>query len=211
MRPAAAGLVLSAGLCGLGCAGLIAEPSPFAGHLDIGFVATGGDAEADGPRIAARLLEAGVQASVTVKAPDRLEIDLTDVVGDIPMERFVAPGRVELVFPEETLTNVHLADAEATQDPNFGRHQVQLTFTADGRARFCELSGAHVQEKVAIRVDGELLMEPVIREAICGGELVITMGGASADPAAETEALAASLRTTEPLAGTWRLERVWER
>jgi preprotein translocase subunit SecD len=87
-------------------------------------------------------------------------------------------------------------------DPTTNRPEVLITFDADGRRRFAELTRKNVGRKVAILVDGTISSAPVIQSEIAGGRSTITLGGG--DPAQilrEAKQLVARLRDGPALAG----------
>lgn len=51
---------------------------------------------------------------------------------------------------------------------------LDVSLTPDATRRLQEFTAAHVGERVAILVDGERVMEPVVREPIADGHLEIT-------------------------------------
>ena len=61
---------------------------------------------------------------------------------------------------------------------------VMVDFNSEGEDLFAEITGNNVGENLAIFLDGELISDPVIREAIRGGTAVIS-GGFTAEEARE--------------------------
>ena len=54
--------------------------------------------------------------------------------------------------------------------------QVNLSFTGSGRRKFAALTSEHVDERLAIVLDGELMLAPNIKTAITDGKAVVTGG-----------------------------------
>ena len=50
---------------------------------------------------------------------------------------------------------------------------VRLVFDGSHRQRLSEVTTAHVGEKIAIVLNGKVLMAPVLRDPITGGEVVV--------------------------------------
>ncbi len=74
-----------------------------------------------------------------------------------------------------TAAQVDHCSASAVQS-NHGPLAVQLRFTKAGAVAFHTLTKGLVGKHLAIVVDGEVLSAPVVREAIGGGSLLISMG-----------------------------------
>ncbi|MFH1459173.1 MAG: protein translocase subunit SecD [Candidatus Omnitrophota bacterium] len=93
------------------------------------------------------------------------------------------PEGYELKYDEEeealllektsVMTGESLADAILSRD-NYGRPSVKLEFTSKGSNMFSNITGANVNRRLAIVLDGEVYSAPVIRERISGGNAEIT-------------------------------------
>ena len=66
------------------------------------------------------------------------------------------------------LTGDQLEDATATRDPQFNQPQVLFELNRRGGREFQRVTGAHVDERIAIVLDGEVVSAPVVREEIRG-------------------------------------------
>lgn len=55
-----------------------------------------------------------------------------------------------------------------------GAAVVNVTFDPASRSALADFTAANVGQRVALRVDGEVVSAPVIRDAITGGEIVIS-------------------------------------
>lgn len=73
------------------------------------------------------------------------------------------------------LTKNHIKGATAaTSDSNMVKeYVVQIVFTDEGAGIFSEETAANIGEKITILCDGEVVMEPVINNAITDGKTVI--------------------------------------
>ncbi|CAN5199973.1 hypothetical protein BH18GEM1_BH18GEM1_01910 [soil metagenome] len=79
-----------------------------------------------------------------------------------------------LVEEEPELTGEAIATAAAGFDPQVGNQPiVSLEMTGDGAARFAEVTGQHVNERLAIVLDEIVRMAPNIRQRIAGGRAQI--------------------------------------
>ncbi len=74
---------------------------------------------------------------------------------------------------EPVITGMHVSDARVEKDAQ-GRSQVLITFTAAGRTQFAEFTRNHVKERLAIVVDGRVLLAPRIKNEIADGSVLIT-------------------------------------
>ncbi len=66
------------------------------------------------------------------------------------------------------LTGDQLEDATATRDPQFNQPQVLFELNRRGGREFQRVTGSHVDERIAILLDGEVVSAPVVREEIRG-------------------------------------------
>ena len=107
-----------------------------------------------------------------------------------------ASYRTHLLHRAAAVTGRDIENAELTLDRNTSRYSVALTFTADGGQRFGDFTAAHIGDRLAIVVNGEVSSAPVIQSAIYGGHAQLTLGMKS--PLAqheEAQLLAALLRS----------------
>jgi preprotein translocase subunit SecD len=93
----------------------------------------------------------------------------------------------------EPLT-LEVTEAEVVYDLRNGRPLVSFRMSEVSRKAFADFTSQHVNEKIDIRVDGNSVMKPVIREPITGGtgQILTT----SADAARQ---LAERLKAKAPL------------
>ncbi len=71
------------------------------------------------------------------------------------------------------LTGNDLKDAKEQIGQN-NSYMVGITFTDEGAKKFAELTMANIGRHIGIYLDGEILTNPVVNEAITGGQAVIT-------------------------------------
>lgn len=64
---------------------------------------------------------------------------------------------------------LEVSQAVAGTDERSGRPVVSYVLTAAGRVAFAQFTAAHVGRKVDLRVDGQTVMTPVIKEPVAGG------------------------------------------
>ncbi|MDQ0287276.1 preprotein translocase subunit SecD [Desulfofundulus luciae] len=72
------------------------------------------------------------------------------------------------------VTGADLKDAIESKDPASGQVKVDLTFNPQGARKFAEATAANVGRHIAIILDGKVLQNPVVQEAIPNGKAQIT-------------------------------------
>lgn len=72
------------------------------------------------------------------------------------------------------LSGKQLKRAEVATDPNTGQVQVSLQFNDEGARLFGEITGRNVNKQVAIFLDGTVISDPRVSEAITSGSAVIS-------------------------------------
>ena len=79
-----------------------------------------------------------------------------------------------LLKSEVMLTGDLLSEVRVSIDTRYNEPYVSLNFNAQGAKIFEEQTGAHVQERMAIVLDGNVYSAPVIREKIAGGNAQVS-------------------------------------
>lgn len=85
-------------------------------------------------------------------------------------------GRPILLSKTASLTGEAIKDASVAID-SYGLPAVKLAFNEKGIDIFAKLTGEHINERLAIVLDGKIHSAPVIRTKIDSGEAEITRGG----------------------------------
>jgi preprotein translocase subunit SecD len=102
--------------------------------------------------------------------------------------------RTHVIVRPPAVTGASVVRAEVGKDPDTRRPFVRLELDEAGREVFGKLTAAHVGDRIAIVLDGEVRTAAVLASAIPNGKVSITIGGndrAAAD--AEAARLAAML------------------
>jgi preprotein translocase subunit SecD len=105
--------------------------------------------------------------------------------GDIPLDDIIMYGQPEtrngktfrqpyLLHKRTELSGTEVADARVSIDSRFHEYAVTLKFNNKGARKFDRLTSAHVGERFAIILEGQVMSAPVIRERISGGSAQIT-------------------------------------
>ncbi len=77
-------------------------------------------------------------------------------------------------LPVKGLTSREIAQAEAKINPLDSKPRVLVTFTPEGATAFQNLTREAIGQKIAVVVDGELLMAPIVNEEIAVGACEIS-------------------------------------
>ena len=92
------------------------------------------------------------------------------------------------------LSSANVRSAKAQADAmNTNLWTIAIELDAAGALAFEHVTTANVRRRLAILVDGEVMMAPIIQTPIPGGKLVITMGGAGPSQETDAKLLAAAL------------------
>lgn len=79
-----------------------------------------------------------------------------------------------LLKKKTLLTGDLLSEARVSIDTQYSEPYVSITFNKEGAKRFAEITGDHVNERLAIILDNTVYSAPVIREKIPGGSAQIS-------------------------------------
>jgi beta-lactamase regulating signal transducer with metallopeptidase domain len=127
----------------------------------------------------ARQFKATANTNAAAEAPVfqlRLALD-TPMDNTEPM-RLVAPSgssasaETLYVTKEILLDQTAIESAKVNQD-NLGHPQIDISFTAAGRNQFAGITRQHLNQRLAIVIDGRLWTAPVVRSEITGGKAVV--------------------------------------
>jgi preprotein translocase subunit SecD len=106
------------------------------------------------------------------------------VEGSDPLQFKQVGWRTLYLYARAEITGDYITDAATdTDQQNFGRPYVRLTFSPAGADRFEEVTGANVNRRFAIILDDVVDSAPVIKQKIGGGVATITMGSGDQDKA----------------------------
>ena len=111
-----------------------------------------------------------------LQAAIRFEVRLaeTEPVPGLIVARLNGSKRVIYLHPEAIVTNDDIAQRWVTQD-GADRFGISVELTAAGADRMRQATANHIGRPVAIMIDGEVVMAPVVRSAI-GNSAVISGG-----------------------------------
>jgi protein-export membrane protein SecD len=134
---------------------------------------------------------AGLERLLRGKVPEGREIGFGRKEAQLEVEY-----RTYYLHSEVALTGDYITDASVRPDPETGQPEVALNFDRTGATKFEKLTGAHVRERMAIVLEGEVSSAPVIQTRIGGGSARITLGATRNynEALAEAQDLAVVLR-----------------
>lgn len=126
-----------------------------------------------------RVQNYSTEAEVYQEGSNRINIDIPGVSdANAILEELGKPG--SLIFADENgqvlLTGDQVASAKAgviDQGGGAKGYIVSLTFTEEGSQAFADATAANVGKRIAIIYDGQIYSNPVVREAISGGQCQI--------------------------------------
>lgn len=126
-----------------------------------------------------RVQNYSTEAEVYQEGNNRINIDIPGVSdANAILEELGKPG--SLIFADENgqvlLTGDQVASAKAgviDQGGGAKGYIVSLTFTEEGSKAFADATAANVGKRIAIIYDGQIYSNPVVREAISGGQCQI--------------------------------------
>jgi protein-export membrane protein SecD len=128
------------------------------------------------------------EPSLRVPADHELVYERVSAAGGRPAWRTYYLARAP------SLDGRNLRGAELVPRAAGGQPAIVVTFDADGARTLAELTTASVGDKLAIVVDGVVRSAPIVQAPISGGQVSITLGTDTRDPAGEARALVEVLR-----------------
>ena len=125
-----------------------------------------------------RLSDKGfTEANVQRLGTDGIRVEIPDVQDDTVLDLIGAAAKLEFKDPSgETFMTGDMVKT-ATYLLYEGDHQVAFTLTDEGAKVFGDMTAANVGNKLAIYLDGELLIEPTVQQAILDGSGTINNMG----------------------------------
>ncbi len=122
-----------------------------------------------------RSIAIGEEAALLSEFANRISADNV-----ILFQRIVEPSTEEvfkvpfLLKSEVMLTGDLLSEARVSIDTRYNEPYVSLSFNDQGARIFEQQTGAHINERMAIVLDGNVYSAPVIREKIAGGNAQVS-------------------------------------
>lgn len=122
-----------------------------------------------------RVTSYSAEAQVYREGKNRIKIDIPGVSdADAILEELGKPGSLTFTDPSGNviLTGDQVKSAKGAIDQTNGQktYYVELTFNDEGKQKFADATTKLVGQNIAIIYDGKTYSNPVVREAITGGE-----------------------------------------
>jgi hypothetical protein len=113
-------------------------------------------------------IAAGSRYWSPVVAAVRFEVRLAEETPASGLREVVISGtdRRTYLHQETVVTNSDIAQAQVIQGDAASTFSVAITFNADGAAKMFRASQSHIGRPLAILLDGEVVMAPVVRSPI---------------------------------------------
>jgi preprotein translocase subunit SecD len=113
------------------------------------------------------------QFAVDVVAAVRFEVHLAEERPAAGLREAAASGAGRRIYlhPETVVTNSDIARAEMVQG-DAATFSVSVVFNAEGAAKMSRATGNHIGRPLAILLDGEVVMAPVLRSAITTSAMI---------------------------------------
>lgn len=108
------------------------------------------------------------QGGATLQAAIRFEVRLAEdhPAPGLREARIAGSDRVTYLHQEIIVTNSDIAQSRVLQGDGPSRFGVDVQFTATGAQKMRQATASHVGRPVAILIDGEVVMAPVVRSSI---------------------------------------------
>jgi preprotein translocase subunit SecD len=130
--------------------------------------------------IANRINSTGLSETVVRldKSKDRIEVQLPGIKSQEEAERLIkSTGRLNFRLNGKiVMFGTDLEDAQAGFNSSEGKNVIHLKFGKAGAKQFEKITAEHVNEILAIYLDEEELMAPIISEPIPSGDAQISLG-----------------------------------
>jgi preprotein translocase subunit SecD len=130
--------------------------------------------------------------SASSAAASTLEVRLAERHPGVGLSAAVVPGSDEKIYlhPEAVITNADVVSAHVIPGDQPGTFNVGIMFSPEGSAKIEKATQAHLNEPLAILVNGRVVSAPTLRSQIRGSAVI------SGDlTSAEANSLAASLNS----------------
>ena len=108
----------------------------------------------------------------SVTAAVRFEVRLAEAIPASGLRQTVISGNRTIYLQQRAVaTNSDVASAELVQGSP-GTFNVSITFTEDGAAKMRRATEGHIGRPVAILIDGDVVMAPVVKSPISGSAVI---------------------------------------
>jgi hypothetical protein len=113
------------------------------------------------------------RAAVEVAAAVRFEVRLAEQVPGPGLREVALPGNRRIYLHQEAIVgNSDIARAELAQNAGVPGFNISVTFTAGGAAKMSTATQGHLGRPMAILLDGDVVMAPVVRSPISNSAMI---------------------------------------
>ncbi len=108
------------------------------------------------------------QGGATLQAAIRFEVRLAEdhPTAGLPEARIAGSDRVVYLHEETVVTNEDIAQSSVVQGDKPSRFGVRVQFNAAGTEKMRQATASHVGRPMAILIDGDVVMAPVVMEPV---------------------------------------------
>src|SRR5439155_9514468 len=114
------------------------------------------------------------RVALDVVAAVRFEVRLAEEGPATGLREVVISGAGRRIYlhPETVVTNSDIAQAQVIQGDAPSTFSVSVTFTSDGAAKISRASQSHIGKPLAILIDGEVVIAPVVRAPVTTSAII---------------------------------------
>jgi len=114
------------------------------------------------------------RAAVDVIAAVRFEARLAEQIPGPGLREVSLPGSIGRIYlhRETIVSNSDIARAEVVQGTGVSRFNISVTFTAEGAVKMLKATQGHLGRPVAILLDSDVVMAPVVKSPISGSAMI---------------------------------------
>ena len=128
--------------------------------------------------IANRLTEKGYpEATVSQLGQSGIRVEIPDVTDPAAVLDLIgSPAKLEFLDPDGNvfMEGRHLQSATPITNTETGMPAISFHLTSEGAELFGDMTAQSIGKTITIQLDGEVLMNPTVEEAIYGGDVMIT-------------------------------------
>ena len=114
------------------------------------------------------------EANVQRLGADGIRVEIPDVQDDTVLDLIGAAAKLEFLSPKGEVFMTGDMVKSATYFYQDGEHQIAFQLTDEGAKIFGDMTAASVGQRIAIYLDGEELISPMVQTAITNGSGTIT-------------------------------------
>ena len=127
-----------------------------------------------------RLTDKGyTEANIQKIGTNGIRVEIPDVQDETVLDLIGAAAKLEFMDPNGNVFMTGDSVQQATYYYDNGDHQIYLKLDSKGAQLFGEVTSNNIGKQIAIYLDGEMLINPSVEQAITGGTCSITKLGSA--------------------------------